>query len=296
RAQIGRFLNGDRFSPEALKQLEGHIGDCPDCKVELQARKATLQAMLTGAMPETAPTKPKTVADVLRQQAGSGRPAAVIAQVREADTIKPKHFWKPFGYSLALAGVLIGMSVLSRNMDHVLGTHITGSEAQNIVTESGAKQAEAPLKGDANAHGLKPLPPADADSHGLKPMPPSQESTQSSPKAPAPGSPAKEVPAATTEPAKQAKSLPIAEPSAAKTPAAQTPKAQAPAPQLKPTPTPALTLPRSVRESTKRPARHIGPDVRVKARRKAHHHAHPATKPKPKTTVRVYTEDGSPLK
>ena len=46
RAQIGRYLQGDALSSEALDQLEDHIAECPGCKAVLTERRKALQEML----------------------------------------------------------------------------------------------------------------------------------------------------------------------------------------------------------------------------------------------------------
>ena len=55
RGQIGRYLAGESLSDEALKQLEGHIVGCPECKGALMQRRESLQAMLDEPAPEPAP-------------------------------------------------------------------------------------------------------------------------------------------------------------------------------------------------------------------------------------------------
>ena len=44
--QIGRYVSGEPFSQEAVRQLEAHVAKCPRCADILNDRKAALRAML----------------------------------------------------------------------------------------------------------------------------------------------------------------------------------------------------------------------------------------------------------
>lgn len=126
KSQIGRYLSGDAFSAQALKQLEEHVAECDDCKASLHQRKAALQAMLGGSntavvqVEETETETHKTFAETLLGKMSSKprptQPAAVQT--------KPVHFWKPLGYSLALAAVLLGMSAFSKTLTAPFGAKV----------------------------------------------------------------------------------------------------------------------------------------------------------------------------
>jgi hypothetical protein len=150
QGQIGRYLLGEGFSAEALRQLEEHVASCPDCKQVLQARRTALQAMLGG---ETQPADPVSPAaaepdepaapsgtpnpllEILRQRTLglAGRGTATAAVMVPADstggtpqqTLEPvpgqSGYWKPLVYSGALALVLILMSYMSKAPAALLG-------------------------------------------------------------------------------------------------------------------------------------------------------------------------------
>ena len=140
KSQIGRYLSGDAFSPQALKQLEEHVSECDDCKASLNQRKAALQAMLTNTtsavieVQERDENLPKTVAEALRAKMGSKpRPPQQPMPV-ETPKVQAGHFWKPFGYSLALAGVLIGMSMYSKNLTKPFGNFVEPTTVNATTT------------------------------------------------------------------------------------------------------------------------------------------------------------------
>ncbi len=177
QAQIGNFLAGSGLSQDAMEQLEDHIAGCPGCKAVLNERRSELKAMLTGQKAvvdfekiaqEAEATKAKSIATALRkkslQQMLEPAPApapvptpkveapvakAVTAVVEEtapqvADA-KTKSEKKPnqvksLIYSLALAGVLVAMSLFSGNIAQILGPKLSESNlvasAAPVVTET----------------------------------------------------------------------------------------------------------------------------------------------------------------
>lgn len=46
KSQIGRYVAGDQFSDEAVRQLESHIAACPSCKGVIAQRRKDLMSML----------------------------------------------------------------------------------------------------------------------------------------------------------------------------------------------------------------------------------------------------------
>ncbi len=125
-SQIGRYLSGDAFSPEALKQLEAHIGECPECKASLVQRRAILQAMLNGssAVAEVtiAEDAPKNVSGALHELFGAKnpRPTPTPAPAETATKASASHFWKPFAMCLALAGVLMLVRVYGNSLGNTV--------------------------------------------------------------------------------------------------------------------------------------------------------------------------------
>lgn len=121
QAQLGRYLTGDRFSPEALTELEDHIARCPICRQEVAVRKATLQSLLgaTQAAPADA------LVQALRERAPSTKTAtahAVVEQMDRGSASSPtSKYAKPLLYGTGLAVVLIAMSYLGNNPTSLFG-------------------------------------------------------------------------------------------------------------------------------------------------------------------------------
>jgi len=178
KAQIGRFVAGDKLSDEALQQLEAHISKCQDCQQSLAERRAALQAMLG---PQEAPPEPPSkakidIAKLIKSKLNAGQ--QVQAAVQSANS-KPSSFTKPAIYSLALAGVLIAMSYMSRNMDSVLGPKAAASPNPATPASMRAVAAVAPTHPVVHAQPPKDVKPASAT-----PEPPAKsKSTQVTPKA-----------------------------------------------------------------------------------------------------------------
>lgn len=139
KAQIGRYVGGDKLSDDTIEQLEAHISKCPDCKQNLAERRTALQAMLSLGSEETAPHQgdaPKVkfdLASFIRSKVQSRQTAQAVVQT---DGAKPVSFTKPALYSLALGAVLIGMSYASKNLGSVFGpTAAEGTSAKPATTE-----------------------------------------------------------------------------------------------------------------------------------------------------------------
>ena len=150
QAQIGRFVSGGSLSPEALTQLEGHIGECPECRSFLAERKAALQAILAGGaiaaveLPSDSEPQPKAPA-----RFGFGLPvrwrALLVANPNSPEDREPKPdrstTLKPLILSGALALVLVAMSMFSKNP-----TALFGEKALAVIFEDdrvGAAQCVA---------------------------------------------------------------------------------------------------------------------------------------------------------
>lgn len=185
KGQIGRYLAGDPLSPEALKQLEAHIADCPDCKEALQDRESALKSML-GKKPATpsvdfetpadsaveADTKPNPMAAAIRSQLEAERlqKAELVAeQLRLAKEVQeiqekpkgkglkmPAGNYKPLILSCALALVLIGMSYMSKS-----GIGPFGAKADSILpADSGNTVAKTDKPAAKPAVDIKKAEPA----------------------------------------------------------------------------------------------------------------------------------------
>src|SRR5688572_1375339 len=57
QSQMARYLAGEAFSPEAVKQLNEHIAGCTSCKASLSQRRASLQDQLSRPVKPSAPMK-----------------------------------------------------------------------------------------------------------------------------------------------------------------------------------------------------------------------------------------------
>jgi hypothetical protein len=175
RNQIGRYLNGDGLSSEALRQLGSHVAECIGCKGFLDQRKAALQGMLGEAelpvrvepAPEPEETmtpseslvaqiKARSAFEAAQQKAAEKRAEREAASkagfdqpmnedefVDEPQTSRPtfaarKLITKPVLYAAALVVVLIAMSYLSRNSSAILGPKVetTATTAANTNTRS----------------------------------------------------------------------------------------------------------------------------------------------------------------
>lgn len=121
RGQIGRYLSGDGFSDEAVRQLEAHISGCAGCKAHLSDRKAALQAMLGGppvkAVVEVAEAPTPTAAMNAPKPAPKASPKPEAKKV----PIVSASFTRPLMYSLGLGAVLVAMSAFSRGGLDLLG-------------------------------------------------------------------------------------------------------------------------------------------------------------------------------
>lgn len=164
QAQIGNFLAGSGLSEETIRQLEGHIAECVDCKTVLNERRDELKAMLTNKREpidfeqiakEAEQTKATSFATALRKKSLQQmleptmelpfihQPKAVVQDIEVEkspavlNSAKPKvaTSWKPLVYSLGLAAVLIGMSLFSKNIAAVFGPR--ASEATTLAVTKG---------------------------------------------------------------------------------------------------------------------------------------------------------------
>ena len=192
RGQIGRYLNGEGLSSEALRQLGAHVAECSECKTFLDHRKAALQGML-GEAPMPQREAARAVVDVKPSE-------ALIAQIRArsvedepapappalAKPVKPM-LTKPIIYCGILGVVLVGMTYLTRNPSGLLGPHasqIVASappaaqppEAKAIVTPPDTPKIQSkPPAVAATTGDPKPVQATDAKT----PAPGTSESTSS---------------------------------------------------------------------------------------------------------------------
>jgi hypothetical protein len=159
QGQIGRYINGDRFSTEAVKQLEAHIAECPECSAMLAQRREEVIARLSlnaKAVVETeeTPSAAATAAVKLLKALTTGDriQKAVVAQevaTPERPNLVKTIASKPVLYCTALALVLLGMSYFSRGATKFFGP-----------SASQALPADAPVSSPKPAPTVKPAPTA----------------------------------------------------------------------------------------------------------------------------------------
>lgn len=146
RAQIGRYLQGDALSSEALDQLEDHIAECPGCKGVLTERRKALQEML-GWKGEEAPKtaviqEPPSTAPKNLQNKAIAQLQQAMTSTKTGDGKKPT-VWKPLALSAGLAVVLIGMSYMTKGSNSILGERVT-----EALPPAPAAIATAPIEPD----------------------------------------------------------------------------------------------------------------------------------------------------
>jgi hypothetical protein len=153
RAQIGRYLQGDALSTEAVNQLETHIARCPGCKEAVTSKRKALQAMLgwspegeTGAQTAVVEhSSPRQAEATVRDKAAAQLKGAI------AVTKKPGQgsMWKPLALSAALAGILIAMSYMTRGNTSVLGGKVSEALPSSTTITPPAPVATEPAVVDA---------------------------------------------------------------------------------------------------------------------------------------------------
>lgn len=331
RGQIGRYLSGDPFSAEALRQLEGHIGGCAVCKGHLAERKKALQAML-GGMPTHAAIE--VDADPAPQKAAAPRPRLTAAQVAAAQAAieaatpkvgpkkptrdtqpagkttpdeKPKPiFTRPLIYAMALSGVLIAMSFLTHN-----GADLLGPKAAAAL--NGAMKTPAPSTISATTT----VPDQTPGSNPTGSAPVTNPAT-TTPVSPAPTTPTDEkveptrslaATSASTKPEvqteREAAPTPITSPNETKPKVESAKQLPSPPPPASVVPIEADKVPAATKSRNRHHLRPLTVEVLSKPRHSAARRHHKATrqvtvrtaKPRKalKSRVRVYDLNGEPI-
>lgn len=170
QGQIGRYLTGGALSPEALDQLEGHIGECKACTEFLSERRMGLQAMLGDRAAVRAPGDSKP----LVPEPDPAPTANLVGRLREqllrAATAPPpqregapegRSMAKPLLLSGALALVLVAMTILSKNPTLIFGEKASAPIA-SALTPSASRAAPTAAKPPESVHNAsapaKPTP------------------------------------------------------------------------------------------------------------------------------------------
>jgi hypothetical protein len=113
QTQIGRYLGGEAFDAETLRQLNEHISGCSKCKEFVNSRRAEVTAEELAA---EAPSWRERLADMFRQHS------------------------KPILYTAALATILVAMGFLSNDPTTIFGQRATA--ATQVQPTGAEKQAE----------------------------------------------------------------------------------------------------------------------------------------------------------
>jgi hypothetical protein len=166
QGQINRYLAGDRLSETALSQLEAHVDECPDCKLHLEEKRKTLQAILGGSAPtppaeapaathavvEMPTAGPRNFINLLANRVNKSdespapKPQRIKKEAIRADTVIEDRrepapatnvYVKPLIYSAGLALVLIAMSTIMKDPTRILGERAAATNAP-ISQPSGA--------------------------------------------------------------------------------------------------------------------------------------------------------------
>ena len=222
RGQINRYLSGENFSGEGMRQLEEHISTCEGCKNALTERKVALQKMLGAESPapvaaigiETSipVTQESAATEATNRELKAKAADQIRAAIRESKATATKAdrgtFTKPLIYSALLAMTLLGMSYVSRT----IGSRGIKMLAPRPISKPIASTPKIPsmqplIEKSGQSLGTSILPLADAISS--TPQPNSADTTSSS------AQPESVEPAATTLPkvtAKVSKTAPSASP------------------------------------------------------------------------------------
>lgn len=202
QAQITRLLAGDSFSNEVLAELETHIGECAECRAHVSNRRSALEAMVAEADPQPATPRrsgapqinlltaqfkpgvpePEPEATISKPRPAQPKPEnlvpapvrqAVVETRREAPS-NVQNFWKPLGYSCALAAVLFAMSYIMKNPTAIFGdkavetlaspTSSTTTASKTSKTPSAKPADPAPKASTTPPEATKSAPAKDATS------------------------------------------------------------------------------------------------------------------------------------
>lgn len=126
-AQMSRYLAGHPLSDEALAQLDQHIASCPECKAVLEAKKAEILGVPAAPTLKPGATIQHALVDAPAAMAVGSAVAPKPHHRRDAGTANAKPRtkwavqWKPLALSVALAVVMVAMSLVAQNPTSVLG-------------------------------------------------------------------------------------------------------------------------------------------------------------------------------
>lgn len=143
-AQMTRYLAGHPLSDEALAQLDQHIASCPECKAVLEAKKDAILGVPAAPTPPAKPgakiqhalvDAPAAMATAAPKRPNRPEGSTTAAKPRTKWAVQ----WKPLALSVALAVVMVAMSLVAQNPTSVLGP-----KASSKLPEA-AKPAPVPV-------------------------------------------------------------------------------------------------------------------------------------------------------
>ena len=179
QAQLGRYLTGDAFSPEAVSEIEAHVSTCSICRAEVAQRRAALQSLLGGSVAETHRVNAESLIEALREKSPSHavvETSGSSAQTMALNPLNARNLSKPLMYGTALALVLLGMSYFGKNPTSVLGDRASVALPAATSTESNVQPEEAAA---ATPEILEPIGSAEWDAIGLEATIPFEVETSS---------------------------------------------------------------------------------------------------------------------
>lgn len=138
QGQLSRFLSGEGISTEMIRQLEGHIEECEDCRTLIAERKRALEQVVVSARAvvevevedDEEIVVDKATPKATAKNARTPRFDLLTRKLTEraADS---KGFKKPVVLSSALAVLLVAMSYIAKDPTSLLGKKL-GAEASMV--------------------------------------------------------------------------------------------------------------------------------------------------------------------
>lgn len=126
QGQLSRYLSGEGMSAEMIRQLEGHFGECDDCRELILSRRRTLEDVIVAA---------RAVVEVEVPEAEEPEEAVVPS------TPKRNLFRKPVILSSALAVILVAMSYVAKDPTALFGRRLI----ETVPASSGSETKAAPV-------------------------------------------------------------------------------------------------------------------------------------------------------
>jgi hypothetical protein len=179
QAQLGRYLTGDTFSPEAVSEIEAHVSTCSICRAEVAQRRAALQSLLGGSVAETNRVNAESLIEALREKSPSHavvETSGASAQTMALNPLNARNLSKPLMYGTALALVLLGMSYFGKNATSILGDRASNALPAAAIAEPSVQPKEVAA---ATPEISEPIGSSEWDALGLESSVPFEVETSS---------------------------------------------------------------------------------------------------------------------